>query len=353
MMDHLQSLLLEHYVNHPDMEIQDGAKFIYQSHLGGGHLISNEDVALARLVEEWENTPADCNQPLVESLGNSFCRINLSACKGIGLSTKTVYRLFLLSAKTMGGDRETMNQDLELIRTLPFLPHEVDTFLTEYRGGDLPMLRHSQAYRDRYSPAYRVIQSSYVNLIPLLCAIDKAMAEHPQVLLAIDGPCASGKSTLGARLEDIYTCPLIHMDDFFLTPDLRSKERLSQPGGNVDYARFDAQVLTPLANGTSATFAPYRCQSGTFGDVITVNPSPLVVIEGVYSMRPDLRARYQLGVWVEAEWETRKKRLLERGGPEGLSRYEQRWIPMENQYFQACGVKDSCQITVSGEDETE
>ena len=52
---------------------------------------------------------------------------------------------------------------------------------------------------------------------------------HSGLRVAIDRPCASGKSTLGAALSEIYGCALIHMDDFFLRPEQRTSQRLSQP----------------------------------------------------------------------------------------------------------------------------
>ena len=45
------------------------------------------------------------------------------------------------------------------------------------------------------------------------------------VLVAIEGRCASGKSTLAAQLSEHYNCPLIHMDEFFLRPEQRTPSR--------------------------------------------------------------------------------------------------------------------------------
>ena len=45
----LAELLKEHYDNHPGMEVRDAVNFLYQSHMGPGHLVDDEGVALARL----------------------------------------------------------------------------------------------------------------------------------------------------------------------------------------------------------------------------------------------------------------------------------------------------------------
>ena len=57
-------------------------------------------------------------------------------------------------------------------------------------------------------------------------------------IIAIDGRCAAGKTTLAARLAKELGGDVIHMDDFFLPPALRTQERRSEPGGNVHYERF-------------------------------------------------------------------------------------------------------------------
>ncbi|MBQ4050287.1 MAG: hypothetical protein IJD13_01520, partial [Oscillospiraceae bacterium] len=79
--------------------------------------------------------------------------------------------------------------------------------------------------------------------------IDRLLAEKEAVTVAIDGSCASGKSTLAAALTERYDCNLFHLDDFFLRPEQRTPERFAEVGGNVDYERFQEEVLLPLKAG--------------------------------------------------------------------------------------------------------
>ena len=336
--------LHEHYVNFPEMEIQDAVKFLYQRFLGPGHLISDEAAAHCRLRTEWEAVPADADAPLALPLGNGLCRLNLSRCKAEQLSVYTIARLFILTARQVVPDREGFARSLEQIRTLPFPPEQVDAYLADYRAQGCPMVGHSDRFRRRYRPAYRIVSEYYVNIIPLLAAIDRALARQPRLRVAIDGPCASGKTTLGRALADVYRCPLIHMDDFFLRPEQRTPERLAQPGGNVDYERFSAQVLNPLLAGQTVRYRPWNCAQGRFDPEVTVPPAPLTVVEGSYALRPGLREGYPLRVWTEACWPSRRERLLARGGPECLERFERLWIPLEDRYFAACAVSDCCQL---------
>lgn len=346
-MDHLAQRLNKHYVNFPDLEIQDAVKFLYQHYMGPGHLIEDEHAALVRLKEEWDAVTPDTDIPPSVPLGNRLCRLNLAYCKAIGLSYKTVARLFLLTGNKVVPDHTGLKQSLDLIFSLSFPSDEISQYLTNYRAQGCPMISHSDRFRQCYFPAYRIVSEYYVNIIPVLAAIDKGMTEHPQLRVAIDGPCASGKTTLGATLAEIYNCPLIHMDDFFLRPEQRTPERLAQPGGNIDYERFSLQVLSPLQNGTTARFRPWLCQNQDFGPEITVPPGPLTVVEGCYCLRPDLRDAFHLRIWVQSPWELRRQRLLERGGSECLALFEQQWIPLENHYFEFYNIIDHCHIHLS------
>ena len=181
----------------------------------------------------------------------------------------------------------------------------------------------------------------------LVQVIRGLQASYTQVRVAIDGPCASGKSTLAQWLGRQLGCPVLRMDDFFLTPDLRTPQRLAKPGENVDHERFFAQVLH-LCQGHPARFRPWDCHAGDFVPEQTVAPCPLFITEGVYSLRPDLRDFYQLKIWVQADWPTRRQRLLDRGGEGCLARFEELWIPLEDAYFTAFHVEECCDYVISG-----
>lgn len=349
-MNQTKRLLHEHFVNFPELAPQDAVKFLYQRFMGPGHLISDEEAAAARLREEWDEVNADDTAPLSTPLGGGLCRLHLRRCKALGLSPDTVARLFVLTAQRVYPDRSGLEQALELIRSLPFPPEEVNEYLQEYRAQGCPMVSHSDHFRSRYSPAYRIVSECYVNVIPVLAAIERTMRDTPKIRVAIDGPCASGKSTLGEVLAQIYGCPVIHMDDFFLRPEQRTPERLAQPGGNVDYERFSREVLSPLLAGQEVSYRPWSCQRQSFDPPVRIPPTPLTVVEGCYSLREDLRHAYQLRIWAHADWDSRKRRLLARGGEECLDRFEQLWIPLEDRYFQEMKVRDCCQLSIEQSD---
>ena len=84
--------------------------------------------------------------------------------------------------------------------------------------------------------------------------IDRKLKEQERVAVALEGGAASGKTTLAAQLSAHYGAPVIAMDDFFLPPALRTPERYSLPGGNIDFERFNAQVAAPLREGRAFSY---------------------------------------------------------------------------------------------------
>ncbi len=176
--------------------------------------------------------------------------------------------------------------------------------------------------------------------------IEKLLSEKERVVVAIDGPCASGKTTLANSLQEKYDCNVIHMDDFFLRPEQRTPQRLSEVGGNVDRERFWDEVITPLIRLEDFSYRPYVCKSGKLGDEILVPRKKMYVIEGSYSHHPFFGAFvYDLRIFLKISPEKQRERLLSRD-PEKLDRFLTEWIPMETAYFEKFHIKDYADLCV-------
>ena len=164
--------------------------------------------------------------------------------------------------------------------------------------------------------------------------IDKLLAKQDMVIVAIDGKCTSGKTTLAAKLAEAYDCNVFHMDDFFLRRSQRTPARFAQVGGNVDYERFLEEVLLPLRAGKAFSYRPFDCGTFALGAPVAVTPKKLNIIEGTYSHHPYFGDPYDLKLLLTVEDETQRQRILER--PAFLhKRFFEEWIPMENRYFDA------------------
>lgn len=167
--------------------------------------------------------------------------------------------------------------------------------------------------------------------------IDLLLGQRDYLIIAIDGKCTSGKTTLAARLAECYDCNVFHMDDFFLQPHQRTPERFAQPGGNVDYERFGEEVLTPLQAKTPFSYRPFDCSSFTLAQPVAVVPKKLNIIEGSYSHHPYFGDPYDLKILLSVTEEVQRQRVLQR--PAFLHRrFFEEWIPMENRYLESVGA---------------
>ena len=169
-------------------------------------------------------------------------------------------------------------------------------------------------------------------------AIDEKLLEKERLIVAIDGRCASGKTTLAGQLRDHYGCDLVHMDEFFLRPEQRTPERFATPGENVDHERFLEEVLLPLSRGETVTFRPFRCDSQTLAEPVTLSGHRLTIVEGSYSFHENLRRLYDLRIFLQVDPQTQMERIVKRNGVEMAEVFRTRWIPMEENYFQTLQI---------------
>lgn len=175
--------------------------------------------------------------------------------------------------------------------------------------------------------------------------VERLLAEGRCAFVAIDGPCASGKTVFAASLHERFGGNVLHMDDFFLRPEQRTPERFAEPGGNVDRERFEAEVLKPLAAGKAVRYRPWDCHTGDFATSRSVEPAALTVIEGSYSMHPALRGYYDLTMCLIVDPSERLRRLEARN-PRMLQRFIDEWIPLENRYFESTNTQGSADLLV-------
>lgn len=163
--------------------------------------------------------------------------------------------------------------------------------------------------------------------------IDTLLAQKDFLVVAIDGKCTSGKTTLAAQLAKEYDCNVFHMDDFFLRPEQRTTRRYEEVGGNVDYERFRETVLLPLLSRKGFTYFSFDCKNLTLSEAVHVTAKPLNIIEGSYSLHPYFGDPYDLKILLTVDPELQRQRIMQR--PEHLrKRFFEEWIPMENRYLE-------------------
>ena len=188
-------------------------------------------------------------------------------------------------------------------------------------------------------------QEIFDGLDALVRRAEALLREKGRAVIAIDGRCGSGKTTLAGLLAARWDCTLLHADDFFLRPEQRTPARLAQPGGNFDRERFYAEALAPLLAGRDALYRPYDCHAGCLRPPVAAPLRPVILIEGSYCCHPDLWGCYDLHVFVTAPLDVRLARLARRPGVD-LANFRTRWIPLEEAYFAAERLEERCDILV-------
>ncbi len=350
----LEQVLAAHAARYPLMEPRDAVKLLFQRVFGGGHLIAAPEESFARLQAEAAATPYDPSAPLFEELGSGMVRVQLSALDGENYPLEALNRDFVRSARLRRGDQDAFRWEAEVLRAmaargaLPFSAQDLERELAPYLAAGCPPLSHSARYRDAYRPAYRVlcVEPSLPHLIQ---RAEETARVRGQALVALDGRCASGKTTLARRLQERRGWAVVHMDHFFPRPEQRTPARYATPGENVDHERFLEEVLLPLRRGERPAYRPFDCHARRLGDPIQVPAAPVVLIEGSYACHPALRASYDLRAFLTVSPEEQARRILARNGPETAQVFQTRWIPLEETYFSACGVAEACQYALETE----
>lgn len=174
--------------------------------------------------------------------------------------------------------------------------------------------------------------------------IKNLLKDNEKLIIAIDGRCGSGKSTLGALLTERFDCNIFHMDDFFLPFEMKTSKRLAEAGGNVHYERFEEEILRPLQNNKSVVYRQYLCNKGEFSQTIKVKPKHLTIVEGSYSIHPTLRNYYDYRIFITVDPKVQYERILKRNGKEKLQDFLNKWIPMEEYYFTELDIKNQCNL---------
>ncbi len=177
----------------------------------------------------------------------------------------------------------------------------------------------------------------------VIAAARRWQAAQPEVLvLAVDGHGAAGKSTIAAAVADATAAALVHTDDFFAAGVPGSHEMARY----YDWRRIRAQALEPLRAGRAATFLKYDWDRGAGLDgTVTIGPSALIVLEGVFSAAPELADLVDFSVLVDTPEPERLRRLRARIKP---ADWDADWLIAEQAYFAGPRPPASFDLVVPG-----
>ncbi|MBI1879818.1 MAG: hypothetical protein HYR94_16615 [Chloroflexi bacterium] len=174
---------------------------------------------------------------------------------------------------------------------------------------------------------------------------------HALTLLAIDGHSAAGKTSLARALVHVLPhVSVVHMDDFYRSMPEEERASLDATGGYqhyYDWQRLEAQVLIPLKTGQISHYQKYNWATNRLDAWAIVPPDGVVVVEGCYAARPELRHYYDIIILVETSAQQRECRQQARA--DASSEWLARWDAAERYYMDRYRPHDYADLIVAGE----
>ena len=272
----------------PAMQLQDMVKCIFQAMLGVGHLLSSRERVREFIFREMESVQPDPLEPLFETLSFSWSRLNLRRAKAERIQPDTIAGLMLTSQPAMQFTRQEVFAVCERMMQRSF-GHNADKAELASILDESWLPSHSDTYSEKYCPAYRVISTEWLPCMDAIRRISWEKGCTDRLLITLDGPCASGKTTLAHKLSRVFQAPVIHTDDFVIPHAQKTQERLAIPGGNCDAERLVEEVLKPWKQGTSVKYRKYDCFSDCLQPEETLQNGEMLIMEGCYCNLPQIR----------------------------------------------------------------
>jgi len=147
-----------------------------------------------------------------------------------------------------------------------------------------------------------------------LDALMARAAAAPRPVVLIDGGSGAGKTSLGVRLAPALGAQLVSLDDVY--PGWDGLE-----AGSAAVARDVLRSRDPGWRGWDWTAA-------RAGEWHPLDPDRPLVVEGCGALSRAARVRATLGIWVELDAATRKRRALDRDG-DAYAPHWDRWARQE------------------------
>jgi hypothetical protein len=166
-------LLGQHLQRYPRMELADIYKLLHQAAMGAGHAVQDAEAARAMLRSEAQRLGEGPPDPIADPISpdGRLVRVHLRAYAAARGDVDALADAFLATAHRFAASREKLEKfcaclgDLADARGIPFSRTQVSGYFDVIAAQDYPPVRHSEAYRAAYQPAYRVV---LLELLPSL-----------------------------------------------------------------------------------------------------------------------------------------------------------------------------------------
>jgi hypothetical protein len=166
-------LLAHHFQRYPRMELADVYKLLHQAAMGPGHAIDDLAGARAKLAAEAAELGEGPEDPMADPISpdGKMARIHLRPYFAAGHTANVLVDAFVQTGRAYPSAPDKFEKfcaclgDLAAAGGIPFSRDEVERYVQALAERAYPVVRHSDAYRAAYRPAYRVVA---LDLLPAL-----------------------------------------------------------------------------------------------------------------------------------------------------------------------------------------
>ena len=180
--------------------------------------------------------------------------------------------------------------------------------------------------------------------------LDRGRSLRSPLVVAIDGRSGVGKSTLAAGLAAHLDATIVSGDDFYIGGvAVRDEAPEILYDACIDW-RAARGVLRNLVGREEARYRGFDWErfDGSLRDDDTVlRASPIILFEGVYAGRLELRDVVDLSVLVHLSETERLRRIIAREGE--ISAWEAQWHRAEEWYFSEVVSREDFDLVVDNE----
>lgn len=201
----------------------------------------------------------------------------------------------------------------------------------------------------------------------LLRHVTSVLRHRSRVLVAIDGPDAAGKTTLADDLATRWPLPVVRasIDSFHHPREVRMRRGPLSPEGyyrdSFDLDRFVGDLLEPFRAGATDLVTgvfDHRHEAAADASVSGIPATAVLVVDGVFLLRPELRDRWDVSVYLDIPPEETLRRARIRdvelfgSVAEVDQRYTARYLPGQALYRAEADPQSYADFVVDATDPT-
>jgi uridine kinase len=196
-------------------------------------------------------------------------------------------------------------------------------------------------------------------LFSILCERIDEVAGDGMTMVAIDGVDGAGKTmfadALAERLEaDDRVVVRAGVDGFHNRRAVRHRRGKDSPEGffrdSYDYAALRSELLFPARIGMPFRTAVFDWRSNRPAMVnpLTVPLPAVLVFDGIFLNRPELRDEWDLSVFLDVPFEVSYARMARRDGsdPNPEAESNKRYFEGQHLYFRECRPRDGADMVI-------